>query len=395
MKKLIGIGALLSAFILLFSSPGELNAHPGNTDSSGCHTCRTNCPDWGLSYGEYHCHNAKNSYQPEAPIRSTYGSGGTGYTEYWSDYEYKSSYDTAPTCPSNSYYDSLSGSCSCTYGYVAQGGQCVSGNSFCWNAHGYSSSYDSLSRSCKCDYGYALGSDGQCKSRDSICVDQFGYNSEYDVLSESCACKSGYVADVTGSSCISGDYYCHQKFGYNSSFDSYEERCECDYGYELRNGTCEPEETEGESVNLYEDVGVTDFYLPPPVSEKPPVPKKEEFKFDKNLLEVFPKNKSGSTNTNAIIRDCPSKACEVVRYYAEDVGLSIAGKYAGEWYQVIVSGAEGIFSGWMHESVVDLEGQLNVESKAEAAATTSPVIPSEENNWLPQVAKWLIRFLAL
>lgn len=32
-------------------------AHPGNTDSSGGHTCRTNCGNWGLNYGEYHYHD--------------------------------------------------------------------------------------------------------------------------------------------------------------------------------------------------------------------------------------------------------------------------------------------------------------------------------------------------
>jgi len=45
-------------------------AHPGRTDSAGCHTCRTNCPSWGLSYGEYHCHRAKALPQPEPPIKS-------------------------------------------------------------------------------------------------------------------------------------------------------------------------------------------------------------------------------------------------------------------------------------------------------------------------------------
>ena len=49
-------------------------AHPGRTDSSGCHTCRTNCPQWGLSYGEYHCHRAKTtSPQPKEPIKSHLG----------------------------------------------------------------------------------------------------------------------------------------------------------------------------------------------------------------------------------------------------------------------------------------------------------------------------------
>lgn len=55
-------------------------AHPGNTDAYGCHTCRTNCASWGLSTGEYHCHNAKTLPQPVEPISSHYGDDGTGYT---------------------------------------------------------------------------------------------------------------------------------------------------------------------------------------------------------------------------------------------------------------------------------------------------------------------------
>ena len=37
--------------------PITIFAHPGRTDANRCHTCRTNCEKWGLSYGEYHCHN--------------------------------------------------------------------------------------------------------------------------------------------------------------------------------------------------------------------------------------------------------------------------------------------------------------------------------------------------
>src|SRR3989338_7065475 len=75
MKKLINEALLTLLFLPVISL-----AHPGRTDSSGCHTCRTNCSSWGLSNGEYHCHNAKALPQPEAPIKSTYGAGGTGYT---------------------------------------------------------------------------------------------------------------------------------------------------------------------------------------------------------------------------------------------------------------------------------------------------------------------------
>jgi len=60
-------------------------AHPGRTDSSGCHTCRTNCSSWGLSYGEYHCHRAKALPQPEEPIKSNLGS--PGYTEPAPEYK--------------------------------------------------------------------------------------------------------------------------------------------------------------------------------------------------------------------------------------------------------------------------------------------------------------------
>ncbi len=80
MKKLIFISLLL----LL---PAISNAHPGRTDSAGCHTCRTNCPSWGLSTGEYHCHNAKAVPQPIAPIKSTYGESGTGYTTPAPEYQ--------------------------------------------------------------------------------------------------------------------------------------------------------------------------------------------------------------------------------------------------------------------------------------------------------------------
>jgi hypothetical protein len=44
-------------------------AHPGRTDKYGCHTCRTNCPRWGLSYGEYHCHRLKGLPQPKNHIK--------------------------------------------------------------------------------------------------------------------------------------------------------------------------------------------------------------------------------------------------------------------------------------------------------------------------------------
>lgn len=58
MKKL----SIALSFILLFALAGPVAfAHPGRTDSSGGHTCRTNCPSWGLYEGQYHYHNGGGS----------------------------------------------------------------------------------------------------------------------------------------------------------------------------------------------------------------------------------------------------------------------------------------------------------------------------------------------
>ena len=84
-KGLVTLAWCLSMTLLL-SIPLAVEAHPGNTDSYGCHTCRTNCAKWGLSSGEYHCHNAKALPQPKAPIRSHYDESG-GRTEPWPEYE--------------------------------------------------------------------------------------------------------------------------------------------------------------------------------------------------------------------------------------------------------------------------------------------------------------------
>lgn len=67
---------MLSIFLL----PIVVLAHHGRTDSYGCHTCRTNCVKWGLSTGEYHCHQAKTLSQPVEPVKSHKSDTGVGYT---------------------------------------------------------------------------------------------------------------------------------------------------------------------------------------------------------------------------------------------------------------------------------------------------------------------------
>jgi len=58
MKKLLTKLIIISVIFLIL--PLYTNAHPGRTNRSGCHICRTNCTEkWGLEYKEYHCHAKK------------------------------------------------------------------------------------------------------------------------------------------------------------------------------------------------------------------------------------------------------------------------------------------------------------------------------------------------
>lgn len=187
--------------ILLFFIPTLVFSHPGGTDSSGCHTCRTNCSNWGLSYGQYHCHNNRGVPQPLAPIHSRWGSpSGTTYSA--PEYEYRK---TTPTCPLFASYDILSGGCKCNSGYVVStdflgGEKCVSGDSFCRDKYGLWSSYNSFTKECGCDYDYELY-EGECQSMDDICEDQFGYNAEHSYGTQ-CVCKDGYKWNSVGTSCV-------------------------------------------------------------------------------------------------------------------------------------------------------------------------------------------------
>ena len=70
------ICVVLLCFLLI--TPNKVEAHPGRTDANGCHYCRTNCAKWGLSDGQYHCHNgggynssSSNSYNSTSSYCST------------------------------------------------------------------------------------------------------------------------------------------------------------------------------------------------------------------------------------------------------------------------------------------------------------------------------------
>ena len=63
-------------FSCLFVLAGQMHtatAHPGNTDARGGRACSTNCPRWGLTYGQYHTHGGDPA--PRAPSTSPQSSG--------------------------------------------------------------------------------------------------------------------------------------------------------------------------------------------------------------------------------------------------------------------------------------------------------------------------------
>ena len=39
--------------------PVFANAHPGNTDSKGCHQCRAHCDEWNVPWDKKHCYGDK------------------------------------------------------------------------------------------------------------------------------------------------------------------------------------------------------------------------------------------------------------------------------------------------------------------------------------------------
>lgn len=159
-------------------------AHPGNTASDGCHYCWTNCDSWGEVYGERHCHGGGSSY----------------------------GYPNTPSCPLMSSYNTLTDQCECFSGYIAQGNECVSGDSYCSNKYGFHSRYDSLDDLCECSYGYVFNSSGtKCISEDEACQDMYGFGAKASLSADKCECKYGYV--FKGERCaldtseVEGSYY--------------------------------------------------------------------------------------------------------------------------------------------------------------------------------------------
>jgi len=135
-----------------------------------------------------------------------------------------------PTCPSNSYYNSLDNSCKCNPGYAIfdNGTACVSGYSYCTNKYGIHANYSSLNLRCECSYGYSIVG-GQCISDDEQCQTQLGSHSSYNSLNDNCKCDYGYY--IVNGQCIEADSSCQAQFGSNSEAGD-PGKCQCKTGFQ-------------------------------------------------------------------------------------------------------------------------------------------------------------------
>lgn len=71
----------IMVILIIGMMPSIVLAHPGRTDSNGCHYCRTNCAKYGLSNGEYHCHNGGSSGSSNNSSSSSNNNNGTTITK--------------------------------------------------------------------------------------------------------------------------------------------------------------------------------------------------------------------------------------------------------------------------------------------------------------------------
>ncbi len=256
MKKLLIFALIFGSLFLTFtSSVSAYVSVRGYYKSNGTYVAphvRSN-PN-GLKYDNYSYTPSQGLYNKTYGTRGSYWDTPTYITDpdYYlgkSLYEsgtggssYSNSYPTTPSCPVNSYYDGIS-SCTCNYGYVSNGGSCVSGNSMCYSQTGYNSSYDTISKTCKCDSGYIIGLSGQCVSENtyynSWCTSNVGIMSRYNSISKNCECLSGY--EYNGSSCVykttssnTSSYSNYDNCPMNSHMSSSDStKCQCNSGYQV------------------------------------------------------------------------------------------------------------------------------------------------------------------
>lgn len=229
--------------ITLFALGFTMFVNVVDAHQSGCHRWHS-CPS---DTGSYVCGDL--GYPCQYPTYSTNNSYSSPSYSY-----YTPSYSSYTSCPANSYKSGSS--CRCNFGYVVDGGKCISGSSYCMDQIGLMSQFDSLTNTCECMSGYAIGVSGLCTYQSKYSGYYYGGSYDLDELnscpahstqsvddSDSCTCDIGYQPNAKKTKCVkiskkTNDKLCRADFGKNSQWDGdydYSDGapyCECKKGYE-------------------------------------------------------------------------------------------------------------------------------------------------------------------
>lgn len=241
---------ILSLLLLL---PLQTQAHPGDdlADAHGCHHCWTNCANWGLSYGQFHCHNT------QTPLPTyycyTYKSAQTGCK---SDQDYKIFYDShvlpllsvgdslesaektfdyqLQKCKqeiiTNAEYETKYQECQASYDKQVkqlfdlqdQKIEYYTKSTECLTKYGLNAIYDQNTKSCSCKDGYRINeSIGKCVPRD-LCNES---DPHALTMFNKCLCFSNFLIDPDTKKCTDANSVCKKLFGQNAYYDETEENC--------------------------------------------------------------------------------------------------------------------------------------------------------------------------
>ena len=229
MRKFLYILAVCALFF--FTSP--IYAHPGDDleDAKGCHHCWTNCIQWGLSYGEYHCHNNLElpvldcvdlSYLCTQPSPSGMCWTEEQYQQYKISYARNGDYAGQASSQLQKCRDGIENYKTDLIKYD----ECTS-----YAENKYNECREK-EKQLQNEYFIILKENLETQIKTSMtkaCLSSLGLNSFYNTTTKKCECSSGNV--LKENRCISFNENCQNQFGSNS-FDK-GGVCQCKDGYEF------------------------------------------------------------------------------------------------------------------------------------------------------------------
>ncbi|MFA5047980.1 MAG: YHYH domain-containing protein [Patescibacteria group bacterium] len=216
---------LLALFI-----PFVVFAHPGDTDSYGCHTCSTNCESWGLYTGQYHCHDIKKCIKPI--VNCTQDKLDTLNRDLGS---------LRTTLGRNGGLETSAG-ISAIQGYEQQMDACrINIEKYSSDLSIYSTCLSNISNEpivyketpkLACDGGVIVN--GVCMTYDGACQSYLGANSQYS--NGNCICTGYHI--LYKNKCLTMEEMCRSFTGGHGHFDGKICICDADYVWSDKDQLC-------------------------------------------------------------------------------------------------------------------------------------------------------------